>query len=63
MKTKQVAKARFKDFSPQKKLELSMRLYYSAREIKIAALKHFHPDWNEEKIESEVKKIFMNART
>ena len=54
---------RFKDFSPQKKLELSMQLYYSARELKRAALKHFHPDWSEEEIEKELRRIFMYART
>ncbi len=54
---------RFKNFSPQKKLELSMQLYYSARELKRAALKHFHPDWSDEKIEKELRRIFMYART
>ena len=54
---------RFKNFSPQKKLELSMQLYYSARELKRAALKHFHPDWSEEEIEKELRRIFMYART
>ena len=54
---------RFKNFSPQKKLELSMQLYYSARELKRAALKHFHPDWSEKEIEKELRRIFMYART
>ena len=54
---------RFKDFSPQRKLDLSMQLYYSAKELKRAALKQFHPDWNSNKIDKEVRRIFFHART
>jgi hypothetical protein len=54
---------RFKNFSPEKKLDLSMQLYYSARELKRAALKPIHPDWDSRKIEAEVVRIFLHART
>ncbi|NCQ18582.1 MAG: hypothetical protein COZ80_03735 [Ignavibacteria bacterium CG_4_8_14_3_um_filter_37_9] len=54
---------RFKNFSPEKKLDLSMQLYFSAKELKRAALKQFHPDWNDSKINEEVRKVFLNART
>jgi len=54
---------RFKDFSPEKKLDLSMQLYYSARELKRAALKQFNPEWNDTKIDKEVRRIFLHART
>ncbi len=54
---------RFKNFSAEKKLDLSMQLYYSAKELKRAALKQFHPEWNDTKIDEEVRRIFLHART
>jgi hypothetical protein len=54
---------RFKDFSAEKKLDLSMQLYYSARELKKVASKEFHPEWSKEKVEDEVRKVFLYART
>jgi hypothetical protein len=54
---------RFKNMSPERKLELSLHLYYSARELKKASVKNNYPDWTEEMIEKEVKRIFMYART
>ncbi len=63
MKTKKSDNNRFKNFSPQKKLDLSMQLYFSAKELKRSALKHFHPTWDENKIEKELRRIFLHART
>jgi hypothetical protein len=54
---------RFKNFSAEKKLDLSMKFYYSAKELKRAALKQFHPEWNDTKIDEEVRRIFLHART
>ena len=54
---------RFKNFTPEKKLDLAMQLYYSAKELKKAALKEFHPEWDDVKIESKLKEIFLYART
>lgn len=53
----------FKDFSPEKKLNLSLQLYNSAKELKRSALKQIHPDWSELKIKEELKRIFLHART
>jgi hypothetical protein len=44
------------------KLEASMRLYWSARELKAAALRQRHPEWSDEKIQQEVRDIFLAAR-
>lgn len=49
--------------APEKKLELSQKLYYSARDLKKAALAQFHPEWNVQKIENEVRNCFIYART
>ena len=57
------SKNRFKSFSPEKKLDLAMQLYFSARELKRAALKEFYPEWDKKKIDAKLKEIFLYART
>jgi len=54
---------RFKGMSPERKLMLSLKLYHSSRELKEASLRIFHPDWDNDKIMEEVRKIFLYART
>jgi len=53
----------FQNMSAQRKWELSIELNYNARALKAAALRKDHPEWNEEKVNEEVKKIFINAST
>jgi hypothetical protein len=48
--------------TPEQKLNTAMRLYWSARELKTAALRSQHPDWSEEKIAQEVRHAFLTAR-
>ena len=45
------------------KLNLSLRLYSSARELKAAALHKLHPELTKIEIEEKVKEIFLYART
>ncbi|MGD8649925.1 MAG: hypothetical protein PVJ77_25545 [Desulfobacterales bacterium] len=45
------------------KLDISLKLYYSAKALKAAAIKEQHPDWNEEKINKKVNEIFLYAGT
>lgn len=54
---------RFKKFTPEKKLELALRLYYDAKELKAGALRKFHPELSEKEIKEKVNKIFLYART
>ena len=54
---------RFKNMTAEQKLNLSLKLYFDARELKKAAMKHFHPELTEEEIEKRVKEIFFYART
>jgi len=49
--------------SPQKKLELSLKLYYSAKELRKAALAKDYPELSEAEIEKKVKEIFLHARS
>ena len=49
--------------TPEKKLQVALSLYYSAKEIKAAGLKRQHPEWSTEKISQKVREIFLYART
>lgn len=53
----------FRAMSPERKLELSMSLYYSARRLKKAWLEHLHPDWTPELVEAAVREAFASARS
>ncbi len=54
---------RFKNMTASKKLNLSLNLYSSARELKKAAIKQFHPELEDYQIERKVREIFIYART
>jgi hypothetical protein len=49
--------------TPAQKLRAAERLYYSARQLKAAALRAEHPDWTEEAIRQAVRQIFLHARS
>jgi len=49
--------------SPQKKLQVAMSLYYSAKELKTAWLRQKNSEWSDQKIKQAVKEAFANART
>ncbi len=52
-----------KHLTPENKLLLSLRLYYSAKELKMKSLKKFHPELSENEIKEKLKKIFLYARS
>jgi hypothetical protein len=56
-------KKSYQAMTPEKKLQLALDLYYSARKIKAAGLKRQHPEWSTEKINQKVREIFLYART
>jgi Rv0078B-related antitoxin len=49
--------------TPAQKLRAAERLYWSARQLKAAALRAEHPDWTEEAIQHAVREIFLYARS
>ena len=49
--------------SGEQRLRLAERLYWSARKMKAAGLRAQHPDWPEERVGAEVRRIFLDART
>jgi hypothetical protein len=48
--------------SGQRRLKLAEEMFWAARKLKAAGVRHQHPDWPEEQIVSEVNRIFLNAR-
>jgi hypothetical protein len=47
----------------ERRLKVAEQLYWSARRLKTAGVRHQHPDWPAEKVLAEVKRIFLHART
>jgi hypothetical protein len=47
----------------EQRLRLAERLYWSARKMKAAGFRAQHPDWPEERVGAEVRRIFLDART
>ncbi len=58
-----IQKKIFQAMAPAQKLEMALRLYYSARDLKAAGLRAQHPDWTEDQIEAKVREIFLYAQT
>ena len=52
----------YRSMTPGQKLDVSIKLYQSAKALKTAAIKEQHPDWSEEKIKKTVNEIFLYAR-
>jgi hypothetical protein len=53
----------FQAMTPDDKLRIALRLYYSTRGLKEAALRDQNPGWSEEKIKAHLIEIFLYART
>ena len=49
--------------SPEKKLEVAMQLYYSARELEAAGMRTAHPDWDENQVQQAVLEAFLYTRS
>jgi hypothetical protein len=47
----------------EKRLRLAEQLYWSARKMKAAGIRYQHPDWPEDRVDAEVTRIFLHART
>ena len=56
-------KKSYQAMTPEKKLQVAMDLYHSAKKLKAAGLKLQHPEWSSEKILQKVREIFLYART
>ena len=46
----------------ERRLQLAEDMFWSARDLKAAGIRHQHPDWPEEKVIAEVNRIFLHAQ-
>jgi hypothetical protein len=53
----------FRKMTGERRLQLAEQLYWSARKMKAAGLRYQHPDWPEDRVQAEVRRIFLHART
>jgi hypothetical protein len=53
----------FRAMTGEQRLRLAEQLYWSARKLKLAGLRAQHPEWTEEQLNAEVRRIFLHART
>jgi hypothetical protein len=49
--------------TPEQRWDAARRLYWTCRRHKAAFLRSLHPEWPEERVNAEVGRIFLNART
>jgi len=49
--------------TPEERWKAARNLYWTMRWHKAAFLQSEHPQWSREKVEEEVRRIFMNARS
>ena len=61
--TDNIVKNRFRHMTAGQKLDLSLLLYSSARELKKSAIKQFYPKLTNREVEERVREIFLYART
>lgn len=45
-----------------RRLKLAEQMFWMARRLKTAGVRHQHPDWPEDKVIAEVNRIFRPAR-
>jgi len=45
------------------KLQAAAALYWSARQLKTAAVREQHPDWTEEQVRRRVNEIFLRDKS
>jgi hypothetical protein len=55
-------RAIFRTMTPQQRLRAAFRLYWSARQLKEASLRTFHPELSEAEIKAKVRDFFLYAR-
>lgn len=53
----------WRSMSGEERLRVAESLYHTARKFKAAGIRAQHPDWPEELVNAELRRIFINART
>jgi hypothetical protein len=49
--------------TPAQRWQAARQLYWTVRRHKAAFLQGQHPDWSEEQVQAEVRRIFLHARS
>ncbi|MFH0920137.1 MAG: hypothetical protein V1913_07215 [Fibrobacterota bacterium] len=53
----------YKNMSPAQKWRILHEMIETARRLKRAGIRHFHPDWDSEAVEAELRRIWIRAVT
>jgi hypothetical protein len=51
----------YRRMTPAQKWDAAMRLYWSARGVKEAWLRKIHPEWDEDRVQVELKAFFSHG--
>lgn len=54
---------RLRRLTPEERYRASRDLYWTLRRHKAAFLRSCHPDWDDARVQAEVRRIFLRART
>ena len=49
--------------SGERRLHVAEQLYWTAHRLKTAGVRNQHPDWSDEQVKAEVRRIFLHARS
>ena len=58
----EVQRRRYATMTPAEKLQVAVRLYWSARQLKEAHIRALHPDLDDREIRRRVNEAFLFAR-
>ncbi len=53
----------YRQMTPAQRIETAVQLSVTARELKAAALRSLHPDWDEKRVLGVVRETFLYARS
>jgi hypothetical protein len=51
--------AELQRMTPEQKWEIAEQMYWDARRAEAVKVQAMHPDWSEQEVESEVRRIFL----
>lgn len=49
--------------TPEQRWRASQGMYWSVRRLKAAYLQNLHPEWSQQQLEGEVRRLFLCARS
>jgi len=55
--------AAYRQMSPGEKLAMAEQMYWDAWKSKAADVRREHPEWSEDEIEAEVRRIYFDAQS